>query len=281
MTSITFAVALIIVTIILPGGIFRRGFLSSEFSNYHLRASNFSEIVFTLGVGMFSQTIGILILKYVIRKYYVDFGILGQILAAPDRKGFEKIGLYATEIFIYNLLLCVACFIAGRGLMFLIITRNWDLRWRALRFDNHWNYIFSGKEFVERKEQEIIKYTNICVSSDDTFIVYTGFLTNYWLDNDGKLEIIELRTVKRKIIERNCISEFEDGLDEPIAENMTKSKGKSTKKPKHTEYKFAIHKLLIPYSQVQNISITYYELEEAPKDEDGYVKETDTQEINS
>jgi hypothetical protein len=111
-----------------------------------------------------------------------------------------------------------------------------------LRFDNKWNYIFSGKPFAKKKEDEVYKYVNICVSIDDTFVVYSGFLTDYWIGQDGQLEIVELKKVKRKIIDKSY---------EPNDNEIN-----------HTEYDFVVSKLLIPYKQIQNLSITYYDLEE-------------------
>ncbi len=102
MTNITFGFALIIILIILPGGIFRRAYLSSEFSNYHLRASNFSEIVFTIGVGVFFQCLGLIFVNFIIPKYYVDFEIIGKLLTVPDPNTFVSIGKSITQIFLYS-----------------------------------------------------------------------------------------------------------------------------------------------------------------------------------
>ena len=247
MTNITFGFALIIILIILPGGVFRRAYLSSEFSNYHLRASNFSEIVFTIGVGVLFQCLGLIFENLFISKYYVDFEIIGKLLTAPDPNTFVSIGKSITQIFLYSFLLCAFCFLTGRISMYIILTRRIDEKMLIFKFDNEWNYIFSGKSFARKKEDEIYKYVNVCVSIDDTFVVYTGFLTNYWLGKEGQLEMVELKKVKRKIINRSC---------ESLEGEM--------QKPTHTEYHFNISKLLIPYSQIQNLSITYYDLEEIP-----------------
>ncbi len=243
MTNITFGVALIIILIILPGGIFRRAYLSSEFSNYHLRASNFSEIVFTIGMGVLMQCIGILFVKYLVSRYTIDFNIIGQLLTSPSQTTFKAIGDYITPIFFYNISLCIFGFILGRALMYFVLTRRLDEKVLMFKFDNEWNYIFTGKLFARKKNDEIFKYVNVCVAIDDSFVVYTGFLRDYWLNSTGQLEIIELTKVKRKVIDRKNV--------EGVEQNN----------PPHTEYKFEVDKLLIPYSQIKNFSITYYDLE--------------------
>ena len=242
MTTITFGFALIIILIILPGGVFRRAYFSSEFSNYHLRASNFSEIVFTVGVGIFFQALGILFVNYLVPYYYVDFMLIGKLLTNPDHATIAAIGNYIPQIFFYSVFLCFGCFATGRGLMYVVITQRLDEKIPLLRFDNKWNYIFSGKPFAKKKEDEVYKYVNICVSIDDTFVVYSGFLTDYWIGQEGQLEIVELKKVKRKIIDKSY---------EPNDNEIN-----------HTEYDFVVSKLLIPYKQIQNLSITYYDLEE-------------------
>lgn len=245
MTNITFGFALIILLIILPGSIFRRAYLSSEFSNYHLRASNFSEIVFTIGVGSLFQGFGITIVKYFIPYYDIDFQIIGKLLTATDVATFKSVGNYSTQILSYNMIVCVVCFVVGRGLMYFILTRRIDEKKLTFKFDNEWNYIFSGKSFARKKEDEVFKYINVCVGIDENFIIYSGFLTDYWLGKDGQLEIIELQKVKRKIINRKY-------------ENL----GLENTNNEHSEYNFVVNKLLIPYTQIKNLSITYYDLEE-------------------
>lgn len=241
MTNITFGFALIIVLIILHGGIFRRAYLSSEFSNYHLRASNFSEIVFTIGVGIIFQALGILFVNFIVPIYFVDFELIGELFTNPNAHTFKNIEHCITQIIFYNLVLWTFCFIVGRTVMYVVLTRKWDEKKVVLRFDNEWNYIFSGKPFARKKEDEVIKYVNVCVSMDKDFVIYTGFLTDYWLGKDGQLEMVELKKVKRKIFNRSN--------EESLNGN-------------HAEYNFGVDKLLIPYSKIQNLSITYYDLEE-------------------
>lgn len=242
MLNITFSVALILLLFILPGAIFRRSYHSSHFSNYHLRASNFAEIVITLGIGVFVQAIGVFFLKIInlITPFYqVDFNKIGELLTAPTPSTFSSIGNNIGKILLYNVCLCIAPFVLGRFLMYKVLSGHLDYKWPMLRFDNEWNYIFSGKVIVN-KYDELIKYINILVEIDNEFIIYSGIVSGYTLKTDGALELIEISRVKRKIISK---ADHDNHI--------------TTK-----EYKFNVHKLFIPYQNIKNFSITYYDLEE-------------------
>jgi hypothetical protein len=245
MSGITYGVALIILFFILPGGLFRRAYFPLHLSNYHLRASSFSEIATTLGVGMTMQCIAILLVNHFHPTLMVDFKLIASLLSAPSPFVLGQIQGKLWHIFLYNMVLLTLSFVLGKGLQRIVLRFGLDERFRALKYDNSFHYVFSGKQYAWRHSDEILSYMNVCVKIDNDFFIYSGILLDYQLNKDGHCELIELGKVKRKVINKE-----NDALSNMLKKNH------------HHEYNIHCDKLFIPYNQILNFGITYYKIRE-------------------
>ncbi len=133
--------------------------------------------------------------------------------------------------------------IIGYSLKFLVRKTRIDRKFKILRFQNYWHYILSGEilDFPRIDgEPSLIEFTwvDIIVNSGSRTILYSGFLEEYNLTNTG------------------------NGLENIIISNFSRKVIYSDKKSYSRFYKISGDFLIIPASKIENIDITYYEIDD-------------------
>lgn len=240
MFNLSLGICCIILLFLVPGALFRKAFNSVKLSDYHVKASGFSEIVLTIALSVFIQFLGLAVVHfldfYIPNMHQIDFHAVTNLITSKDENVFIPLEQHALLIISYQITLYVLCVIIARFFLGIIINYKLDQKFNFLRFDNEWHYILSGRTINPNKD--ILKYANVLVDMDDFYLIYTGFLADYNLDKTGNLKLIELEKVKRKIISKD-----------------------QDKEPETKEYKFNVDSLFIPYDKILNFSITYYNIE--------------------
>jgi hypothetical protein len=269
MTNLSILFVLAAVFVLIPGFVFRSQLLPKYLSNYRYQSSTLFQITLALGTGLLFQFIGLSIVDF-FNPFgrIIDWQLIGGIILPDEHISYStiigKIGVQSKWITIYNLFLDLSCAIIGFITRLVILTFNLDIRW-GLKFGNDWHYTLSGREIrfksLERfsifklktwlesmdktklKHQSFSQHASICVKLDTGFLmVYHGVLVDYDLnDITGQLELLKLQeTPTRHIIH----------LPE-------------TQESKEWEYIFplSVDMLVIPYNQVVNFALTYYELD--------------------
>jgi hypothetical protein len=238
---------IILFLIIFSGLASRRAYFSKEFSKNYIKKNTFDELVGGIFFGVVLQILGILILKT--QGISFDFKTLGFLLVgAKDdtnvANSFSCIENNIGRIFVYNISLISIAFLLGYFLRIIVRKFKLDRKWRFFRFDNEWHYNLSG-EILEFPSAKISgtdvdakkfgnKYVNVLTKVDDHFIIYSGILVESFLSNEGGLDLLCLKGVKKKVIK------------------------KEQEKPVTIEHPMTIDAFVIPYSQILNLSITYY-----------------------
>jgi hypothetical protein len=239
MFNLSLGICIILLLFLVPGALFRKAFNSAKLSDYHKKASTFSELVITIALSVFVQFLVLILLNaidaFVPNMYQVDVGVIFDIILAKDSKPFELVSNHFMLIVLYQMMIYAGCIFFGRFLLRLIISRGWDKKYSILRFDNEWEYIFTGRIILPNQEF-LIKYVNVLVDIDECYIIYSGILLDYTMDSSGKVELLKLQKVKKKIISHTKI--FGDT----------------------SEYPMSVESFFIPYENVLNFSLTYIQL---------------------
>jgi hypothetical protein len=232
MLNITLVVALIFLLLILPGAIFRRAYHTSSLSNYHLRSSNFSEIVVTLGAGTVIQLFFLHLVNLCIDRY-INFEKIGELLIQPRKELFIHIGVHLSQILLYIVLVYLLSYLIGRLLLLLVLKAELDLQFQSLRFDNDWHYIFS-RNLKQKKPDVVVIYA--LVQIEKGYYLYRGFLVNYSLDSKGELDFIQLVGTGKKLVSHDSnISTVFIPIDDD--------------------------KLILPYREILNLSVRYFTID--------------------
>ncbi|MES2512897.1 MAG: hypothetical protein V4580_02080 [Bacteroidota bacterium] len=241
MFNLSIGICIIILLFLVPGALFRKAFNSVKLSDYHIRASSFSEIILTIALSLFIQFLGLVLLEGLDllcpNMYQVDYHVVSSIISSKNENVFQPLEDHLILIVSYQIVLNIICILSARLLLGFIINNKLDQRFKFLRFDNEWHYILSGRHLNPNKE--VVKYANVLVDMEEFYLIYTGFLADYSVDKEGNLKLIELERVKRKVISK----------DEKT-DNTTK------------EYIFNVDSLFIPYDKILNFSITYFNIDE-------------------
>jgi len=238
MGSITFNVALIVVLILFPGAIVRRGYNTHFHSNYHVRSSDFSEVIITLGIGAIAQIIAISFINWIHGFVYgyaaVDLPLIINLINNQPAE-LEWVEDKFNLIIAYNLLLNLFCFIFSRIAFLLVFRYGLDVKVPLLRFDNDWYYIIHNRSKLNYNTKLLWPYAHIAVTENSVTFIYTGFVRTYTLDRKGDLEFITLFNVKRRV--------FTKENEDIESKTMYQFRRQNT--------------IVIPYSQILNISFNY------------------------
>ncbi len=198
---------IIILMLLMPGIIFRKGYLSGEFSREYTVQDFFELLINTLLPSLFFYLLGLLIASLL--GYYCNIKILLGLLSSDNellKSSLRNIENHKIEILIFHLFTYIIAFIAGLCLKNLTIKRRWDSKSSFLKFDNIWHYLLTAK-FIEFPRSQIKLTDNIDII-DFTYVyaveeiggkayIYNGILVDYELSKDGGLNLIYLKGAER------------------------------------------------------------------------------------
>lgn len=243
MLNLSISICFIILLFLVPGALARKAYNSVKISDYHSKASSLSEIVLTIALSVLIQFAGLLVLMlydyFCYCPYRVDYHAILSLLSFNTNSAsediFQPIENNLMLIMLYQVTLYLLCVVISRGFLGIVINYKLDRKIPFLRFDTEWHYILTGR--VINSDKTVIKYANVLVDmDDDSYIIYSGVLTDYNVNKDGELKLIELKGVKKKVISKENPSDPQ-------------------------EHVFKVHSFFIPYENIKNFSITYFNLD--------------------
>jgi|GEM_PF-847607 len=229
-----------------PGYIARTAYSSSNLSVRDYNKNLVNELTWSIIPSLALHALFTICLTCFTR-YAIDFVQLGNLMlgVTGDNKvelSFRQLGYFKYEIFLYNLILFGASFLAGYLSRRLIRTLHLDRKMQYFRFSNKWHYIFTGEcldfsDVVGKHDQITDKIINVLCSVNGRNILYTGEYLNYYVDAKGDLEAIHLRNPIRRYLESDVSSE-------------------------NRYFIISSRYLVIPNASIININFRYFSLEE-------------------
>ncbi|WP_027482435.1 hypothetical protein [Deinococcus pimensis] len=210
--------ALVLALLLLPGGLFRVGYLRGLFKRSPVGGFNLTDNLGWLVVGsLLTHTVAVSVLRAFSLNVRYDlilpiltgqFGKDAELLKAIIRNLPAQQGLYAA----YFLLTSVGAYLLGILLHVLVRTTGADRRINLLSFGNDWYYTLSqrpnrfrvGPLFevfgrgVGRRLAQVDVFASGIVEQKDGAYLYRGIVRDYHLDEKGGLERLELKNAHRR-----------------------------------------------------------------------------------
>jgi hypothetical protein len=249
----------IIFIFLLPGITFRRFYFTEEFSKQYFKQTFFELFVAAIVPSILLHILLISIIQPL--GYIVDFKIIGQLLTSRDypEKAFNNIQNNLAQIIFYHLTILTISIFLGYFSKKLVRYNRLDSKWKIFRFKNAWHYILTGEFFnfdrasIDLKNDSIdsIDFVHIdaLVDTNDGTVIYDGFFVDYELSQDGGLETITLNRVERRLLKNDH--------------------SQTIYSPNDSHYKIPGHVLVIPYTSIINLNLTFYKFVEIDNGKDG------------
>lgn len=267
--------ALLIFILLLPGVLFRIGYLSDP--NRKMFKSSFSEeLLFSLVPTLLIQIPAYLFVNSFLwnvneNKFYLLFINSDKVLL----NNVNSIEIFC--FFAYTVIVNVAAVYMGAAARRFVLNRHLDFKYPILKIHNAWETYFEGfildrPDTPGTSKQIVHKWLDILTDSRDGDIIYSGYLQDYVVTRDEKLDRLYLTAVRRRLFKNDPTGsnpgsdslsspENEDlnniNYDPPSAELETTAT-EIDKELNNRYYFMPGDYFMIPGAQIKNINITYF-----------------------
>ena len=235
--------ALLIVLLLLPGIGFRYAYIRSNSIRRSLDFSLLSEAVIMVVVALLLHTLGGTIVQLLgpgpdVRILYLL--ATGGGLAPED---YRILADSFVPFLTYTLLLSAIGVGTGYALQQLVLHRGYDQRYKGLRVLNDWDRYFTGYVLpADRRKKLNFIWVDILVDgSGGNAVLYSGVLENYSLNREQVIDQVFISSAIRR-----------HNLD--LSGVLPVGEATAAQPP---NYDLPGEYLVIPFSQVRNLNITY------------------------
>lgn len=274
-----------------PGLTFFRAYYTDVFSISYSRLTITDQIFRSVVPTITTQVIFIALINWltcwVVRLDVIGMLLLGAKEDATIKEAFSVIQKSLPLVIAYHLSLILLGLLLGWFSRRIVRHFKLDRQYHWLRFDNKWHYILSGEvvEFGENKPEPHtdteagrveglafktfqsvddfdLVFIDTIVSLSEGDAVYSGVLFSYDLDKDGGLSSIQLKGAQRKnitlgaTVKRTLLHEKDRGMVSAYKETEL-----TTLTDSNEYYQIPGDALIIPYSQIINMNVTYYKFQ--------------------
>jgi hypothetical protein len=244
--------SIIILSSLIPGIIFRKTYFSEEFSKQYFKSSFFGVLSSTFIPSIIFQILFLLLFSS-----NIDFEILIKIFQGKiDKPVIDNITKYNLKIFLYLGYLTVLPAFIGYLSKKIIRFFKLDRKLKFFRFQNSWHYILKGEIFDfpkaninlfnDKVENIELIFVDALVEVNGQGFIYDGILVDYELNQDT----VGLETISLKSAKRRCISK-----DRTFDESTNNYENNT-----NDYYPISGHLLVLKYSDLKNLNLTYYKL---------------------
>lgn len=236
---------LVFLLLLVPGFLFRRLYYSGEFSKEYFKENFFSIIFPTL---ISSGLIHLLAyMAFTPWLFIPDSRVLATLLSGTDDSKALGIAVqnalsnYHLGLFYFLIVSAIGGF-AGWVLKWLVRKYKLDRKFKILRFQNEWHYIFSGEildfpNIPGDAENIDLVFIDALVASAEGTIIYRGLLSDYVLTGNSGIDHIYLKEVKRRYLKDDLVLNADERY-----------------------YDMPGDFFVIPFKQVLNLHISYYSI---------------------
>jgi hypothetical protein len=257
--------ALLIFILLFPGIIFRIAYLSVPYSRKTFKSSLIDELILSIIPALIIQITGLCILES-ITSFRFDIESFYKLLISSDENvDFTWIRNSLPGFVLYTIVINMIALILGYLTRKYVLKNKYDYKFQFLRVHNDWYYILTGKiiEFPNQKEEYKridTVWLDILATGSDGDVIYSGTLKEFILSKEEGIDRIYLSDVRRRKLKDDA---GVDDDDTEVTEINIKENGTAdTLEIDKRYYSMPGDYFVIPYSQIKNINIIYYNLEE-------------------
>lgn len=247
--------ALFIFLLLYPGVLFRIAYLNGPYSRKNIQSSLVDELVLSLIPALFLQCTGYWVVQSWLT-YTIHLELVYQLIIGANNPNYKPDFILAQNsilpFMVYNAALFVAALSLGKAARSLIAHSKLDIKYDSLRFNNDWYYLLSGKivdfpGWSGQSEQIEYVFADVLVETKECSYLYCGVLEEFYFNKDV-LDRLVLTQVFRRKVEKDPIKDAKSG-------------------PKAFDdryYQMPGDVFILPFNQVRNINLTYYQLRPLP-----------------
>jgi hypothetical protein len=197
--------AIVLALLLLPGGLFRYGYLRGFFRRSPAAVSSLTDdLAWVLLTSSFVHSLAIAILARfgIATDYHVVLPLLvgqfgkDQVLLTEILDRLPQVqGAYAA----YFAVTAIGAYILGMGLHWIVRRFGWDRKVAFLRFPNDWHYALdpgANQQFGVTPE---VFLSTVVDQKNDAYL-YRGVVSDWQLDRTGGLERVELKNAYRRLL---------------------------------------------------------------------------------
>lgn len=259
--------AVLLIILLLPGILFRLGYLALPFSSKGFRTSFLEELLISLVPAVIIQ-----ICAYLVTDVWICgvdeasiYALLtNQATGFIHQEARASIGLFL----IYFLVTGTIAFFLGALLRGISIQRGLHLKYKFLRVFNEWEIYFEGYVLdyphVPGRQGDIVeRWLDVLVSTGEGSYLYSGMLRDYVITRDETLDRIYLLFVRRRKLSNDRKDGENDllaGVSEPVGfrDDEEGSEAMDDEWIDDRYYFMPGDFFMIPGSEIKNINIRYY-----------------------
>ena len=176
-----------------------------------------------------------------------------------------NIGHYLFNFTVYLLGALTLALVSAAAARDYVFRKKLDSRYTLLRFSNEWYYWLTGRilETNSETDQRTVDLIGIHILAEtkENTIIYDGFLYDFTLsETNNGLDRLVLFYASKSIFKKTAVSQkkINKGSETvPTIEDVVQSEiyERADKRQIQQEY------IIIPYSQIRNLTITYIDLQ--------------------
>jgi hypothetical protein len=264
--------ALILLLLLIPGLFFRVAYLNVRYSGKTFKSTIIDETLLALAPAFIIQVGGFLFVEKVLH-FSVSLQTIYQlIISSASFKDFEILRNSLGYFLLYSITLWIVSWCLGYGVRTLIKAFRLDYKYPIFRFQNSWYPIlkgtvvnFPGYRHLQANIQWV--WIDVIVETKEGSYIYSGVIDDFFLTKEEGLDRIYLKNVRRRrltnepnehleIAESEAVQTIDlDQIDEPETDSEMDALDKRY-------YYMPGDFFIIPYSQIKNMNIRYFSLDE-------------------
>jgi hypothetical protein len=259
--------ALLLALLLLPGFIFRTGYLARPFSSKSFSSSFLEELLFSLLPAFFLQISGYLIVELWrgVNEVKIILLLTNSDKSALHPLNATDIGLFA----VYLSTLFVIAFGLGFALRQFAIRTRLHLRYTLFRIFNEWEIYFEGyildyPDKAGEAKKVMYSWVDVLVDTKEGSYIYSGFLDKYVLGKDESLNRLYLTAVRRRPFVKDALPAINPPVDAASADEVNYDLPEDPV-PDNIEtglddryYFMPGDYFMIPGDEIRSVNITYY-----------------------
>ncbi len=239
---------LFLLIFLLPGLIFRRFYYTGPFSKQYNNSTFFKLLLASFIPSLVFHTMWYG-LSSILRFPTLDVELLAPLLTKIKPEAtFTNIKQNSLNIFWYHFTMSLFSATFGLLLQRFVRWKGLDRRYKILRFQNSWHYLFKGEFFdfryseISLEDENTVKdieffFLDVLTEIAGTPILYEGVLVDYELSVSGELNTVTIASVSRRILfngENKQRKDSPSDIDGSV--------------------------LVLPYCNIKNINLAFYKL---------------------
>ncbi len=236
----------ILFILLIPGLLFRRFYYTEEFSKEYFKQSFFGTFISAFIPSLIFHGIWFYLAGWLGSP--INLAIIGELVSgAGSEQAYQNVTDNANKIFFYNVSVAVTAGFMGFVCKSSVRRLKLDRKYKLFRYQNSWHYILKGEFFdfprasfeLQNNNHDAIEltYLDALIDTSEGLILYEGILVDYELSAANGLDYVTLKVAKRKFIDTG----------KPHALQSNEIKG---------------HIIILPFSQIKNINVSFYSITE-------------------